>query len=324
MLSVPPPAIIQNNNLQPTHIIQQQNFIPQQQIIPQNVQFIQTSMPPPSIRTGLMQFQQPTTNLQQANIQIQGTQGQQILLNQAPAHYQLQYIQQPSQQNIIQGILQPGANGQQYITVQGNIMLPSNQPQNINTIFQQPSNITMNQEDVKNDQSSIMGKNDKGQKNEQRTIVTNIPINQPPPILSCPPPQIPQLFNQPGNSQNYQQFIVNANSSWSPQQQQQQNYQIVTQTSGPVRSGNEILLQNPTGHSQQQVLTSFNPQQHIQIQNTKVIVPPAPQIGSLFHEPGMNQPSSEQQFHHQNANYQFQKQIVSYLIFKFSEIRFFM
>lgn len=310
MLSCPPP----------THIIQQQNFIPQLQVIqqppPQNANMaLRTSAP-------IVQFQ-GQAGLQQANIQIQNAGGQQILLNQAPTQqYQLQYIPstnqithspqmqtiqhviQPQQQ--IQGILQPGANGQQFITVQGNtaFMIP---PPNIvqqgqQQVYNSPPTIALNHDELKLDPKLKQeGSND--QKNNQNVqqmggtrIVTNVPLNQPPPpMLNCPPPQI---FNQQGQQQQIQQFIVNANS-WPQQQQLQQipmnsQIQIVAQPQ-QIRSGNEIVLQQPG-----QVITTFNPQQGGQ---------PFQQI--QFHQATITQPPpSQPQMHVQNQqqNISFQQQ----------------
>lgn len=267
----------------PTHIIQQSNFIPQAQIIPQQMQIIQQTpinIPPPvPLRNAApisVQFQGHPTN-----IQIQPTTGQQILLNQAPAQqYQLQYIPtatapqaqtiqhfiQPQQQ--IQGILQP--NGQQFFTVQGNtaFMIP---PPNIvqpQTVFNSAPPITINPSDVvdatKTDLSK--GKQD-DQKNQGRTIVTN--INQPPPPI--------------------QQFIVNANP-W-PQTQHQiplnSQIQIVTQPQA-FRNGNEIVIHNALSTAastsqEKQVITAFNPQQgpslqQIQFTNQPIITQPPPPI----------------------------------------------
>lgn len=310
MLSCPPPTIIQNNGLQPTHIIQQQNFIPQHQIIPnmpmQIIQQTPLNIPPPNaIRTTtpIVQFQGHAASLQPTNIQIQGANGQQQILhlNQAPAQqYHLQYIPstnqitnapqmqtiqhviQPQQQ--IQGILQPGANGQQFITVQGNtaFMIPppniiqQTPPQNINAVFNPPPSMTLNQEEMKNDANKV--KQECG--NDQKQMQTRIVTNQPPPILNCPPPQI---FNQQqGQQQQIQQFIVNA-GSWPQQQQIHQlpinsQIQIVAQPQ-QIRNGNEIVIQNqiqPAG----QVITTFNPQQpgqpfqQIQFQQATITQPP--------------------------------------------------
>ena len=336
VLSCPPPTIIQ----QPTHIIQQQNFIPQHQIIPHNVpmQIIQQTPPPNAgipIRTGapLVQFQGQTTSLQPTNIQIQSANGgQQIVLNQAPTQqYQLQYIPatnqitnasqmqtiqhvlQPQQQ--IQGILQPGANGQQFITVQGNtaFMIP---PPNIiqqappqNTIYNPPPSINLNQDDSKNDLTKLKqdGSDQKNNQNMQAMatrIVTNIPLNQPPPVLNCPPPQI--FNNQQGAQQQIQQYIVNSNT-WPQQQQIHQlpispQIQIVTQPQ-QMRSGNEIVIQNPV--QGQQVITTFNPQQsgqpyqQIQFHQATITQPPPPQPQlQTIHNVGQNQQSIsfQQQF----------------------------
>lgn len=315
---------MQNNNMQPTHIIQQQNFIPQQ-IIPHSVpmQIIQQTplnIPPPMRAAApIVQFQgQPT------NIQVQG--GQQILLNQAPTQqYQLQYIQSPNQpqmqtiqhviqpQHQIQGILQPGANGQQFITVQGNsFMMPppniihQNPQQNINQVFNQQQTIALSQEDMKNEANKMKQEGDKGNLSQQQIarIVTSIPLNQPPPVLNCPPPQI---FNQQ-QGQQVQQFIVNANA-WPQQQQIQQlplnsQIQIVAQPQA-LRSGNEIVIQNPI-QTGQQVITTFNPQQGGQ---------PFQQI--QFHQAAITQPPPPPQVHnvptsHQNMSYQqqFEQKII--------------
>lgn len=307
--------------MQPTHIIQQQNFIPQQ-IIPHSVpmQIIQQTplnIPPPMRAAApIVQFQgQPT------NIQVQG--GQQILLNQGPGQqYQLQYIQSPNQQqmqtiqHVIQPqhqmqILQPGANGQQFITVQGNtasFMMPppniiqQNPQQNINQVFNQQQTIALNQEDMKNDANKMKQDGDKANLSQQQIarIVTSIPLNQPPPVLNCPPPQI---FNQQ-QGQQVQQFIVNTNP-WPQQQQIQQlplnsQIQIVAQPQA-LRSGNEIVIQNPL-QAGQQVITTFNPQQggqqfqQIQFHQAVTQPPPPPQV-----------PTS-----HQNMSYQqqFEQKII--------------
>lgn len=311
MLSCPPPSTIIQ---QPTHIIQQQNFIPQQQIIPHNVPMQIIQQTPPPIRTPIVQFQGQT--IQPANIQIQSANGgQQIVLNQAPAQqFQLQYIPstnqitnapqmqtiqhviQPHQQ--IQGIIQPGANGQQYITVQGNtaFMIPppniiqQNPPQNINAVFNQPPTMNLNQEDMKNDPSKMKQEDQKNNQNMQQMgarIVTNIP----PPILNCPPPQI---FNQQAPQQQIQQFIVNT-TGWPQQQQLQQlpmnsQIQILTQPA-TIRSGNEIVLQNPITSTGQQLIT-YSPQQGAQ---------PFQQI--QFHQATITQPPpSQPQIHVHNIN----------------------
>lgn len=292
------------------------------------MQIIQQTPPPNAgmpIRTtaqNIVQFQTGQTGLQQANIQIQNAAGQQILLNQPAQQYQLQYIpaanqisNAPQMQTIqhviqpqqIQGILQPGANGQQYITVQGNTAFMIPPPNIIQQGQQQVYNNTpptiLNQEELKLDQK-LKQEGSNEQKNNQNLqqmgarIVTNIPINQPPPILNCPPPQI---FNQQGQQQQIQQFIVNANS-WPQQQQLQQlpmnsQVQIVAQ-SQQIRNGNEIIIQQPTG---QQVITTFNPQQGGQ---------PFHQI--QFHQATITQPPPSQpqlhvhnvQNHQQNISFQ--------------------
>lgn len=288
MLSVPPPNIIQNNALQPTHIIQQQNFIPQTQIIPQQMQIIQQTplnIPPP-IRT--VQFQgQPT------NIQIQQAAGQQILLNQAPAQqYQLQYLpaatQQPQTiqhfiqpQQQIQGILQPNGQ-QQFFTVQGNtafMIPPPNIVQNP-TVFTSAPPIAINTtaeivDATKTDLSKVIKQQSDDQKNQLQSAATSsgraimANINQPPPPI--------------------QQYILNANS-W-PQTQQQMplnsQIQIVTQPQ-TFRNGNEILIQNSlpttvatTTQGQQQIITTFNPQQgsplqQIHFANQPILSQPPP------------------------------------------------
>lgn len=276
----------------PTHIIQQSNFIPQAQIIPQQMQIIQQTplnIPPP-MRTAApisVQFQGPP-----ANIQIQPTTGQQIFLNQAPAQqYQLQYIptgnpiQTASQpqtiqhfiqpQQHIQGILQP--NGQQFITVQGNTayMIPPPSIVQPQTIFNSAPPITINPADVMDGNKTDLSKGFKqdDQKNQGRTIVTN--INQPPPPI--------------------QQYIVNANPWPQTQQQMPLNSQIqfVTQPQA-FRNGNEIVIQNAlsqasTSQGQQQVITTFNPQQcpslhQIQFTNQPIITQPPPPIQIQQHQ----------------------------------------
>lgn len=302
------------------------------------MQIIQQTPPPNAgmpIRTSapIVQFQ-GQTGLQQANIQIQNAGGQQILLNQAPTQqYQLQYIPstnqitnapqmqtiqhviQPQQQ--IQGIIQPGANGQQFITVQGNtaFMIP---PPNIiqqsqQQVYNTPPTISLNQEELKLDQKLKQETNNE-QKNNQNLqqmgarIVTNIPINQPPPILNCPPPQI---FNQQGQQQQIQQFI-----SWPQQQQLQQlpmnsQIQIVAQPQ-QIRSGNEIVLQQPG----QQVITTFNPQQggqpfqQIQFHQATITQPPPSQPQMHVHNvPNHQQNISFQQQFEQKINVRFNSEV---------------
>lgn len=273
---------------------------------------------PPPIRTSapLVQFQGQTASLQPTNIQIQSANGaQQILhLNQAPTQqYQLQYIPstnqitnapqmqtiqhviQPQQQ--IQGILQPGANGHQFITLQGNtsfmIPPPNIIQQNPPQVFNAPPTISLNQEDIKNEVAKMKqeGANEAKQQQQQQQmatrIVTNIPMNQPPPILNCPPPQI---FNQQGSQQQIQQFIVNANA-WPQQQQLPINSQIqIVSQPQQLRSGNEIVIQNPS----QQVITTFNPQQ------------PGQQFQQIqFHQATITQPPpSTAQMHNIQPNHQ--------------------
>lgn len=339
VLSCPPPTIIQ----QPTHIIQQQNFIPQHQIIPQHVpmQIIQQTPPPNAgipIRTTapLVQFQGQTANLQQANIHIQSANGQQILLNQAPAQqYHLQYIPttnqitnaqqmqiqhvlQPQQQ--IQSIIQPGT--QQFITVQGNtaFMIPPPNiiqqvpPQNINTVFNPPPT-TLNHED-KNEIAKIKqeGLSDDPKNNQNiigTRIVNNVPLNQPPPVLNCPPPQI--YNNQQGQQQQIQQFILNSNG-WPQQQQIHQmpispQIQIVTQPQ-QIRSGNELVIQNPVQQQGHQVITTFSPQQpgqsyqQIQFHQATIAQPPPqqPQMQTIHNAPQNSQSISFQQQFEQKIN----------------------
>lgn len=293
------------------------------------MQIIQQT-PPPRAAAPIVQFQGQAASLP-ANVQIQSANGgQQILLNQAPTQqYQLQYIPstnqitnapqmqtiqhviQPQQQ--IQGIIQSGANGQQFITVQGNtaFMIPppniihQNQPQNINAIFNPPPTLNLNQEEIKSDPTKVKQEGSNEQKNNQNIqqmgarIVTNIPINQPPPILNCPPPQI---FSQQAPQQQIQQFIVNANG-WPHQQLQQipmnSQIQIVTQPQA-IRNGNEIVLQSPITSTGQQVIT-YNPQQGSQ---------PFHQI--QFHQATITQPPPTQpqihvhniQSNHQNISFQ--------------------
>ena len=297
------------------------------------MQIIQQTPPPIRTNAPIVQFQGQTASIQPTNIQIQSANGsQQILLNQAPAQqYQLQYIPSTNQitsapqmqtiqhviqpQQHIQGILQPGANGQQFITVQGNtaFMIPppniiqQNQPQNINAVFNPPPSLNLNQEEIKNDQSKIKQEGNMEQKNNQNLqqmgarIVTNIPLNQPPPILNCPPPQI---FNQQAPQQQIQQFIVNANG-WTQQQQLQQlpmnsQIQIVTQPQ-TVRSGNEIVLQNTIPSTGQQVIT-YNTQQgagqpfhQIQFHQATITQPPPTQPQIHVHNIQSN---------HQNISFQ--------------------
>lgn len=265
ILSVPPPNIIQNNAIQPTHIIQSPNFIPQAMQI---IQQTPINIPPP---TGLnipnirgaagtpisVQFQG------QPNIQLQPT-GQPILFNQPTQQYQLQYIPanaqqaqtiqhfiQPQQQ--IQGIIQP--NAQQFITLQGNtaFMLPPpnlvHNPQTLGTVFNAPP-ITINQEDLtKADGVKSKIEESKNLANPQQLATTSRAIiNQPPP--------------------NIQQFLVNANS-W-PQNQQLQGMPI------------HILAQPQQAIAQgQQVLSAFTPQQagslqQIQFTNQPIITQPPP------------------------------------------------
>lgn len=284
------------------------------------MQIIQNIPPPIRSSAPIVQFQGQTASLQPTNIQIQSTSGgQQILhLNQAPTQqYQLQYIPstnqitnapqmqtiqhviQPQQQ--IQGILQPGANGQQFITVQGNtafmIPPPNIIQQNHPQVFNAPPTIALNQEDIKNEVAKMKQEGANEAKNQQIStrIVTNIPLNQPPPILNCPPPQI---FNQQqGSQQQIQQFIVNANA-WPQQQQIQQlptnsQIQIVTQPQ-QIRSGNEIVIQNPMQQGGQQVITTFNHQQ------------PAQQFQQIqFHQATITQPPpTAQMTSHQNITFQ--------------------
>lgn len=292
-MNVPPPNLIQNNGLQPTHIIQQQNFIPQQ-IIPQMPMQIIQQQPPPTMRTTMFQGQ------------VQG--GQQFLLNQAPAQQYLQLIQSPNTQQMqtIQHVIQPSANGQQFITVQGNtsFMIPppniiqQNPSQNINPAFNQQPTMAMGQEEIKNEANKIKQENDGKSLSPQQIarIVTNIPLNQPPPVLNCPPPHI---FNQQhGQQGQIQQFIVNANS-WPQQQQLPLNsqIQIVTQPQA-MRSGNEIVIQNPI-QGGQQVITTFNPQQggqpfqQIQFHQAAITQPPPPQVHNV---PTHQNMSFQQQF----------------------------
>ena len=285
ILSVPPPNIMQNNNIQPTHIIQAPNFIPQSQIIPQQMQIIQQTplnMPPPTginmstLRTATpisVQFQgQPNIQLQQS--------AQPILVNQAPSQqYQFQYIQanpltnsqpqtiqhfiQPQQQ--FQGIIQP--NTQQFITVQGNtaFMLPppNVNHQNLGTVFNAPP-ITINQEDLaKSETNKTKIEEPKNSTNSQQFATSSRTlINQPPPPI--------------------QQFLVNANAWPQNQQIQQMPIQIVTQPQQAIRSGNEILIQNAVQTAQgQQVLAAFanqqgHPIQQIQFSNQSIITQPPP------------------------------------------------
>jgi hypothetical protein len=287
------------------------------------MQIIQQTPPPMRASGPIVHFQQQATSLQPANIQIQGTHGgQQILLNQAPAQqYQLQYIPstnqitnaphmqtiqhviQPQQQ--IQGILQPGAGGQQFITVQGNtaFMIPppniiqQNAPQNIqqHQVFNS-SAMALNNDDGKNGPNKLkQDPNDPKSNQSMATRINNlpIPINQPPPILNCPPPQI---FNQQSQQQQIQQFIVNTNP-WPQQQQIQQlplNSQIQIVTQPQTIRGNEIVIQSPIQQAGQQVITTYNPQQggqqfqQIQFHQTAITQPPPPQ------PPMQNAPSSHQ------------------------------
>lgn len=287
ILSVPPPNIIQNNNMQQAHIIQTPNFIPQSQMIPQQMQIIQQTplnMPPPNgmnlqtIRTATpisVQFQgQPNIQLQQATQPILVNQ-----INQAPTQqYQLQYIPansignsqphtiqhfiQPQQQ--VQGIIQP--NTQQFITLQGNtaFMLP---PPNINPqnlgVFNMPP-IAINQDDLaKNEAIKTKSEETKNVSNSQQLATSSRAlINQPPP--------------------NIQQFLVNTNPWPQNQQIQQMPIQILTQPQQSIRNGNEILIQNavPTAQSQQ-VIAAFasqqgHPIQQIQFSNQPIISQPPP------------------------------------------------
>lgn len=288
ILSVPPPNIMQNNNMQPTHIIQGPNFLPQSQMIPQQMQIIQQSplsMPPPNgmnlqtVRTATpisVQFQG------QQNIQLQQA-GQPILVNQinqghAP-QYQLQYIPanpigssqpqtiqhfiQPQQQ--IQGIIHP--NTQQFITLQGNtaFMLPppNVNSQNLGTMFNVPP-ITINPDDLaKNEANKGKSEETKSAASSQQLATSSRSlINQPPPPI--------------------QQFLVNANPWPQNQQIQQMPIQILTQPQQTIRNGNEILLQNtiPTAQGQQ-VIAAFAPQQghpiqQIQFTNQPIISQPPP------------------------------------------------
>ncbi|KAG5673609.1 hypothetical protein PVAND_003639 [Polypedilum vanderplanki] len=264
-LSVPPP-IIHNSSIQPTHIIQQPNFLPQSQIIPQPMQIIQ-NIPPPTaipIRTATTATAAPISvqfQGQPNNIQLQSTAGQQILVNQTPTQqYQLQYIPtanqaptiqhfiQPQQQ--IQGILQP--NGQQFITVQGNtaFMLPPpniTTSQNIGTVFNSAPPIAINTIEEK----------DKIKSDEQKTqthsnIAARININQP-------PPSIQQFIAWPQNQQQIQQIPINSS----------QQIQILTQ---PPPT---------TAHNGQQVIATFNsqqgpPLQQIQFTQPLITQPPPP------------------------------------------------
>lgn len=319
ILSVPPPNILQNNTMQPTHIIQSPNFMSQSQIVPQGMQIIQQTpinIPPPtglnmsSIRAGTpiqLQFQgQPNIQIQSAN--------QPILLNQSPTQqYQLQYIPanahhqaqsiqhfiQPQQQ--IQGIIQP--NAQQFITVQGNtaFMLPPpnlvHNQQNLGTVFNPPP-ITINQEDLtKVDGVKTKIEESKNLANQQQLATTSRTI------INQPPPQI-------------QQFLVNANAWNQNQQLQSMPIQILTQPQQTIRSGNEILIQNAA--QGQQVLAAFNAQQggslqQIQFTNQPIISQPPPiqiqniqnleaqQSGSLITNAGRQIQSSlnfQQQFEH--------------------------
>lgn len=219
----------------------------------------------------------------------------------------IQHVIQPQQQ--IQGILQPGSNGQQFITLQGNTafmipppnMIQQNQQQ---TVFNAPPTIALSQDDLKNEATKIKQEGGGDMKNNLNLqmgtrIVTNVPLNHPPPILNCPPPQI---FNQQqGSQQQIQQFIVNANH-WPQQQQIQQlpinsQIQIVAQPQ-QVRSGNEIVIQNQQGG--QQVITTFNPQQagqqfqQIQFHQATITQPPPTSMHSI--QPGHQNISFQQQF----------------------------
>lgn len=278
------------------------------------MQIIQQTPPPSAglpIRAGapIVQFQGQTASLQPTNIQIQG---QQYVLNQAPSQqqYQLQYLPSTNQianvpqlqtiQHVLQPqqqILQTGVNGQQYITVQGNtaFMIP---PPNIiqqappQAVFNQPQTIQLTQDDTKNE--LVKMKQETEQKNGQNVqavttrLVANIPMNQPPPVLNCPPPQI-------------QQFIVNSNM-WPQQHQLPLNsqIQIVTQPH-QVRSGNEIVIQNQVTQQGQPIIINPQGQQYQQIQFHPATIsqpPPASnQIQSLHAaQPNTQTISYQQQF----------------------------
>lgn len=342
---------------QPTHIIQQQNLIPQHQIIPHNVpmQIIQQTPPPIRAAAPIVQFQGQAASIQPTNIQIQSSNGeQQILLNQAPTQqYQLQYIPstnqittaphmqtiqhvlQPHQQ--IQGIIQPGANGQQFITVQGNtaFMIPppniiqQNPSQNINAVFNPPPTLNLNQEEMKNDVTKMKQEGSNEQKNYQHLqqmgakILTNIPINQPPPILNCPPPQI---FNHQAPQHQIQQFIVNANG-WTQQQQLPMNsqIQIVTQPQ-TIRGGNEIVLQNPITTGQHVIYSpqhgTAQPFQQIQFHQTTFTQPPPSQPQIHVHHSNHQNISFQQQFE-QKINVRMKSSQIFYrtnIVYKFSAI----
>lgn len=301
------------------------------------MQIIQQTPPPNNtIRAGtpIVQFQGQTASLQPANIQLQSANGtqqisQQIVLNQAPTQqYQLQYIPstnqitnapqmqtiqhviQPQQQ--IQGIIQqPGAGGQQFFTVQGNhFMIP---PPNIiqqaqpQPGFNPPPTIALKPEEIKTDGTIKQedGSDPKINHTMQQMatrILTSIPLNHPPPVLNCPPPQI---FNQQAPQQQIQQFVVNTNA-WPQQQQIQQlplnsHIQIVTPTQA-IRSGSEIVIQSP-----QQVFSQvFNSQQQQQFQQIQfhqaTITQPPPSQPSMQSVPSNQQSVSFQQQFEQKIN----------------------
>lgn len=289
----------------PTQIIQQQNFVPQilQQPNVSTMQIIQTPMNvPPPIRTSapIVQFQT------QPNIIQQGTTatGQQILFNHTPTQqYQLQYIQPTATNPQIQTIqhliqqptqlIQQNPNEQQFITVQGNgasytVFPPHNIIQQVapQQIFNTQQTITINPEDIKSD--PMKSKNEVG--NEVKTNLSQQQISRivtvpPPTVMTCPPPQV---FNQQQIpvQQSVQQIILNPSAqSWSssPQQQHIQTLpinstiQILSQPQTMLRSGNEIIIQQPQSGAipqQQQVFATFNnPQQtatHQQFQQIQV------------------------------------------------------
>lgn len=281
----------------------QQNYIAQHQIIPQNVpmQIIHQTPPPNQMRTTpIVQFQGQTLH------QIQSG-GQQILLNQSPTQqYQLQYIpssnqitnaqgmqiqqpiqhfiqQQPQQQ--IQGILQP-ANGQQFITVQGNASYMNQPPpniiqqtpqQNINAVFSSQPTVTISQEDLQSDANKLKQDSSNEQLKNQQNLqhLTTRIVNQPPPYAVIPP----QAYQQ-----HIQQFIVNGNQVWPQQQQIPMNSQIqIVAQPQTIRSGNELVLQQNS--SGQQVLTTFNQQQGGQQQFQQI----------QFHQATITQPPPQQQ-----------------------------
>lgn len=267
----------------------------------------------------IVQFQGQTLH------QIQSG-GQQILLNQAPTQqYQLQYIpstnqitnaqgmpiQQPIQhfiqpQQQIQGILQPGANGQQFITVQGNATYMNQPPPNIiqhnqqqNAVFSAQPTVTMNQEDSQNDPSK--SKQDGGHELKNQQNLQQLAAR----VVSQPPPQAyhavvpPQTYQHQAPQQQIQQFIVNGNQVWPQQQQIQQipvnsQIQIVAQPQ-TVRAGNDLVLQQNS--SGQQVLTTFNPQQGGQQQFQQI----------QFHQATITQPPPQQ--HQQQLQQQQHQQL---------------